>query len=106
MNPSNRRHSPFIALSIPAALLLWTAAVLTGADGLGPWEEVEMRVCLSQFVKYQKAVIPVLLLGSPARPNLPLFLTEFTWVDLREGFTDRGLDRLEWAITGKKPAPR
>ena len=55
-----------------------TAAVLTGADGLGPWEELEMRACLSQFVKYKKAVIPVLLPGSPARPNLPLFLTEFT----------------------------
>jgi CHASE2 domain-containing sensor protein len=83
-----------------------TAAVLTGADGLGPWEEMEMRACLSQFVERKKPVIPVLLPGSPARPNLPLFLTQFTWVDLRDGFTDSGLDRLQWAITGKKPAVR
>ena len=32
-----------------------TAAVLVGDKGLGPWEEPEMRACLSQFVtKYRK----------------------------------------------------
>jgi TIR domain/CHASE2 domain len=81
-----------------------TAAVLTGADGLGPWEEVEMRACLAEFVEHRKPVIPVLLPGAPARPNLPLFLTQFTWVDLRDGVTGAGLDRLVWGITGRKPA--
>jgi hypothetical protein len=81
-----------------------TAAVLTGPDGLGPWEEMEMRACLAQFVERRKPVIPVLLPGSPARPNLPLFLTQFTWVDLRERVTGPGLDRLVWGVTGTKPA--
>src|SRR5262249_46307684 len=80
-----------------------SAAVLVGADGFGPWEVPEMRACLSQFVDRKLPVIPVLLPGAPAKPALPLFLMQFTWVDLREGLTVDGLDRLVWGITGKKP---
>lgn len=80
-----------------------SAAVLVGKDGLGPWEIPEMRGCLSQFVKRNMPVIPVLLPGAPPQPDLPLFLQQFTWVDLRGGLTDEGLDLLQWGITGKKP---
>jgi tetratricopeptide (TPR) repeat protein len=80
-----------------------SAAVLVGADGFGPWEMPEMRGCLSQFVERHLPVIPVLLPGAPAKPVLPLFLTQFTWVDLRGGTSKKGLDRLVWGITGKKP---
>jgi tetratricopeptide (TPR) repeat protein len=80
-----------------------SSAVLVSKDGLGPWEIPEMRVCLSQMVKRRLPVIPVLLPGCPQAPELPLFLSEFTWVDLREGITDDRLDRLEWGITGNKP---
>lgn len=80
-----------------------TAAVLVGKDGLGPWEIPEMRACLSQFVKRRLPVIPVLLPDAPTQPELPLFLQEFTWVDLRGELTDAGLDQLEWGITGVKP---
>jgi hypothetical protein len=59
---------------------------------------------LSEFVKRKLPVIPVLLPGAPQLPELPLFLKAFTWVDLRGGFTDDGLDRLVWGITGQKPA--
>lgn len=79
-----------------------TAAVLVGKDGLGPWEIPEMRACLSEFVKRELPVIPVLLPGASAKPELPLFLRAFTWVDLRGGLTDDGLNRLEWGITGVK----
>jgi hypothetical protein len=79
-----------------------TAAVLVGKDGLGPWEIPEMRACLSEFVDRRMPVIPVLLPGAPQKPELPLFLKAFTWVDLRGGIT-QGLDRLEWGITGRKP---
>jgi hypothetical protein len=48
-------------------------------------------------------VIPVLLPRAPAEPPLPLFLAQFTWVDLRGGIDEKGLDRLEWGITGVKP---
>ncbi|NQU26210.1 MAG: toll/interleukin-1 receptor domain-containing protein, partial [Candidatus Nealsonbacteria bacterium] len=60
-----------------------TAVVMFGPAGLGPWEEPEMRACLSEFVKRKLPVIPVLLPGAPQHPDLPLFLKAFTWVDLR-----------------------
>ncbi len=80
-----------------------SAAVLVGKDGLGPWEKPEMRACLDQFVKRKLPVIPVLLPGAGKQPDLPLFLQGFTWVDLRGGLTDDGLDRVQWGITGAKP---
>ena len=79
------------------------AAVMVGGDGLGPWEIPEMRVCLSECVRRGLPVIPVLLPGAPKQPDLPLFLTQFTWVDLRGGLNIEGLDRLQWGITGEKP---
>jgi tetratricopeptide (TPR) repeat protein len=83
-----------------------SAAVLVGKDGLGPWEIPEMRACLSEMVSRKLRVIPVLLPDAPAKPDLPLFLAQNTWVDLRGGINDEGLDRLQWGITGKKPVPK
>jgi len=80
-----------------------TAAVVVGPDGLGPWEIPEVRACLEQAVRRSMPVIPVLLPGVTKSPSLPPFLERFTWVDLREGLTETGLDRIEWGITGVKP---
>ncbi|HYX22861.1 MAG TPA: tetratricopeptide repeat protein, partial [Thermoanaerobaculia bacterium] len=80
-----------------------SSAVLVGQDGLGPWENPEMRVCLTQMVRRKLPVIPVLLPGCPQAPEIPLFLGEVTWVDLRDGITDDRLDLLEWGITNQKP---
>ena len=80
-----------------------TVAILVGRDGLGPWHNAEMRAGLALCVEQGKPAIPVLLEGASAQPNLPLFLAGLTWVDLRQGLTDEGLDRLQWAITGIKP---
>jgi hypothetical protein len=80
-----------------------TALVLVGKDGLGPWEIPEMRGCITQFVERQMPVIPVMLPGVKKAPDLPLFLRQFTWVDLGKGFTKDVMDRLEWGITGKVP---
>lgn len=81
------------------------SAVLVGKDGLGPWQDAEMRGCLSEFVERKIPVIPVLLPGAPEVPRLPFFLTRFTWVDLRGGLSEEGIDRLQWGITGKRPVP-
>src|SRR6185312_6382656 len=81
------------------------AAVLVGSDGIGPWQDREMRGCLSEFVDRGLPVIPVLLPGAPSKPDLPMFLKQFTWVDLRGGLTNEGIDRVQWGITGKKPGP-
>ena len=83
-----------------------SAAVLVGKDGLGPWEKPEMRGCLDEFVQRGLPVIPVLLPGASAKPTLPLFLRAFTWVDLRDGLDEKGIDGLEWGITGEKPRRR
>lgn len=81
------------------------AAVCVGKDGLGPWQNREMRGCLSEFVDRSLPVIPVLLPTATTMPTLPLFLKQFTWVDLRGGLTDEGLSLIEWGIRGKKPNP-
>lgn len=81
----------------------YSVAVLVGSSGIGPWQEPEMRAVLSESVSRELPVIPVLLPGCPDMPQLPLFLRGFTWVDLRRGFTDDGVARLIWGITGRKP---
>lgn len=80
-----------------------SAAVLVGVDGFGPWEIPEMRACLFEFVNRKLPVIPVLLPGASKPAVLPLFLRQFTWVDLCGGMTKEGFDRLAWGITGQKP---
>jgi hypothetical protein len=79
------------------------SAVLVGKDGLGPWQNNEMRSCLSEFVNRKLPVIPVLLPGTPKAPKLPIFLQAFHWVDLRGGLKEEEIDRLQWGITGEKP---
>jgi len=61
-----------------------------------------MRSCLSEFVDRKLPVIPVLLPGALEVP-LPLFLKRFTWVDLRGGLTEEGINQLQWGATGKRP---
>ena len=80
-----------------------SVAVLVGQDGLGPWEDEEMQGALSLAVKNKRPVIPVVMPGASAQPDLPMFLGNRTWVDLRGGFDKEGLDKLVWGITGKKP---
>ena len=79
-----------------------SVAVFVGKDGLGPWQEPEMRAFLARARREEIPVIPVLLPGCPDSPQLSLFLEAMTWVDLREGLTGGGLDRLVWGITGTK----
>jgi hypothetical protein len=79
-----------------------TGAVLVGSDGLGPWEDEEMQALLRHAAAEDKPVIPVLLPGARARPKLPVFLSNRTWVDLREGLSDQGVAKLVWGITGKR----
>ncbi len=85
------------------------AAVFIGADGIGPWENLEMRVLLTRVAQEGLPLIPVPLPGAPDKLELPPFLAELTWVDLRDGITEAALDRLVLAIPGrkkKKTAPK
>jgi hypothetical protein len=54
-------------------------------------------------VQAKKAVIPVLLPGAPTKPELPLFLHNRTWVDLRQGWRDADVRQIVWGVRGNKP---
>lgn len=78
-------------------------AVFVGESGLGPWEEPEMESFLDRAMREEELpVIPVLLPGAPRDVELPRFLKLYTWVDLRAGVSEEGLDRLVWGVTGAK----
>lgn len=78
------------------------AAVLIGASGIGPWQNQEMRAIINEFITRKLPVLTVFLPNAP-NASLPLFLKDFTWVDMRDGLTDQGLNRIQWGITGTKP---
>lgn len=77
-----------------------SAAVFVGRSGIGPWQEMELRAFLNQFIKRDCPVIPVVLGNAPKKPALPLFLGELTWVDFRKPTPDP-MRQLIWGITGK-----
>jgi hypothetical protein len=80
-------------------------AVFVGESGVGPWEALEIRAAISQFVKRHLPVIPVLLPGAPQVPELPLLLQEFSWVRFSASVDDtEALAALEWGITGNPPS--
>lgn len=78
-------------------------AVFVGKDGIGPWENEEMEALLQRAVRKQLPVIPVLLPGAAAKPELPVFLANRHYVDLRKGLLKEGVDQLVWGITGENP---
>jgi hypothetical protein len=69
------------------------AAVFVGDTGLGPWQDMEVRAFLNEFVRRGIPVIPIILPEAAAVPDLPLFLKAMTWLDLRQD-TERGYSRL------------
>ncbi|HEX4951992.1 MAG TPA: SUMF1/EgtB/PvdO family nonheme iron enzyme [Thermoanaerobaculia bacterium] len=81
-----------------------SVAVFVGPSGIGPWERVEMRAALMLAVEKRLRVVPVLLPGVSAAPELPLFLREFHWLDLRGGIEGGGLSRLVQGIKGERPS--
>ena len=57
--------------------------VLVGTSGLGPWQLAEQRAFIGEFIDRRCRVIPVII-GNPGKiPELPIFLRQLMWVDLR-----------------------
>jgi len=82
-----------------------SAAVFLGKKGIGPWQNNEVRAILREFVEQNRPVIPVLLPECDQfNPELPAFLKNRTWVDLRQKDLDP-LQMLIWGVTGRKEAP-
>ena len=61
-----------------------SVAVIIGRDGCGPWEDEEMQAALQLAVRDRRPVIPILLPDASDQPNLPMFLGNRTWIDLRK----------------------
>lgn len=84
-----------------------TCAVFLGPDGVGPWENEEMRSALDDRVKDKMLrVIPVLLPGANPQESktLPRFLRRLTWVDFSSGIDDEeAFRRLVAGIKGRAP---
>ncbi|MFX0200176.1 MAG: toll/interleukin-1 receptor domain-containing protein [Candidatus Hodarchaeota archaeon] len=78
-----------------------TAAVFVGQSGMGPWQDIELRAFLSEFVRRRCPVIPVILPKCLTVPQLPLFLKQFIWVDFRKTTPDP-FEHLLWGIRGRK----
>ena len=75
-------------------------AVLIGPNGLGPVQQTEMSAALDQARRNGKPVIPVLLRDAA---DLPPFLAQYGYVDLADGPTGPGLERLLLGITAERP---
>lgn len=75
-----------------------------GQNGKGQWQEAELDHVLDAAVKGRKTVVPVLLPGATAVPDLPLGLSGVHYADFRNGFDETELGRVESKILGKAPA--
>lgn len=88
-----------------------TCTVFVGPSGLGPWQNEEMRTAIERRIKATRKgfrVIPVLLPGArrAERARLPLFLSQVTWVDFRNGLNDEhAFHRLLAGIRAATPGP-
>ena len=78
-----------------------TVAVFVGNSGFGPWQNVEIRAFLQEFVRRQCPVIPVILNDTAKVPDLPLFMRQFMWVDYRKTYPSP-IGQLVWGITGRR----
>lgn len=77
------------------------AAVFVGKSGISPWQQMEIRTLLNQFVRRACPVIPVILSSATETPELPIFLQNFHWVDFRRTNSDP-YQQLIRGIAGEK----
>ncbi len=77
------------------------AAIMVGGSDLGPWQNAETRAFLNEFMNRGCPVIPVLLPEAGAIPDLPIFLKQMTWVDLRKEY-DQNFRKLVTAIKSRR----
>lgn len=79
------------------------AAVFVGKNGIGPWQKMEMRAFINEFVERDCPVIVVLLPSVTETPKLPILLKNLHRVDFRDSKL-APLEQLIFGITGEKSA--
>lgn len=78
-----------------------SAAVFVGSEGIGPWQDMELKAFISEFVSRDCPVIPVVLDSCETVPKLPVFIRGFQLVDFRQSEPDP-MKQLIWGITGDR----
>jgi small GTP-binding protein len=86
------------------------ALLCFGQHDAGKWHIVEYRGYLDGWANKEARMIPVILPNAPQQPDLPPFLRQALWVDMRNWRAPRSdaFARLQCGILGKAPgdAPR
>jgi hypothetical protein len=79
------------------------ALIFIGKNGLGRWQNWELKSFFSKLVNDSIPIIPVLLPGVESIPADLIFLKELNWVKFSDGLEDSAaIDNLIWGITGKR----
>jgi hypothetical protein len=79
-----------------------SVAIFIGKSGIGPWQDMEIRAFINEFVERKCPVIPAILPSVETAPSLPILLKNLHYVDFRVPVPDP-LDQILWGITGEKP---
>jgi len=80
------------------------AAIFLGSEKFIDFAQMQFKVHMSETVKKNKKIIPVLLPGVDTIPKDMLFLQQVGFVDFANGIDDRkAIKDLVWAITNQKP---
>ncbi|ARV63221.1 hypothetical protein BZZ01_25320 [Nostocales cyanobacterium HT-58-2] len=79
-----------------------SAAIFVGQSGIGPWQKVEIKGFILQFMERKLPVIPVILRNCAETPKIPPLLKDNIWVDFRDKDSDP-MERLIWGIKGIRP---
>ncbi len=65
-----------------------SVAIFFGQSGIGPWQDLEIKVFLEKFANQQYPLIPVFLPTLENTPLIPSILKNFQAVDFRERYPD------------------
>jgi small GTP-binding protein len=80
------------------------AMVCFGEHDGGKWQVMEYRAYLERWVKEDGRLIPVLLPGAADEPELPVFIRQAVWSDMRDWKSDPdAFSILVHGILGKAP---
>jgi DNA-directed RNA polymerase subunit RPC12/RpoP len=81
------------------------AALCFGPADVSDWHIMEIRAYVAAWAKKKARMIPVILPGVKETPDLPLFVQQTLWVDMRdwESGENDGFYRLVCGILGKAP---
>jgi small GTP-binding protein len=81
------------------------AALCFGPADVGTWHIMEIRAYVAAWAKHKSRMIPVILPGVTEAPELPLFVQQTVWVDMRDWENEQSdsFYRLVCGVLGRAP---